>query len=238
MARFDPFFDAVLFDLDGTLLDSERLGPGIVEQILAESARVLSTEEQKLLQQIWCYHSTFKEFEKALSFHFSEVCFEVNWKIFFETFYQRYLLELDKTSLMPSALELLENLHGKTVMGLVTGSRRAQVRFIMERFSLERFFKVIVTEEDAAPGKPHPLPFLTACKSLGADPARSLAIENSNVGVSSAKVAGLTVFAVSEGNLISQDLSHAHYQFGTLQELALELSNLGIPEQTLARAKV
>jgi beta-phosphoglucomutase-like phosphatase (HAD superfamily) len=60
----------------------------------------------------------------------------------------------------------------------------------------EDSFEVVVTGDSVSQGKPHPEPYLTAARLLGVDPARTLAIEDSNTGASSAEAAGCAVLVV------------------------------------------
>jgi len=96
----------------------------------------------------------------------------------------------------PGALDLLADLRENDVRcGLVTMSYRRFVTPILEDISVDAF-EVVVTGDAVTQGKPHPEPYLKAVAALGVDPARTVAIEDSNTGARSAEMAGCTVVVV------------------------------------------
>jgi HAD superfamily hydrolase (TIGR01509 family) len=96
----------------------------------------------------------------------------------------------------PGAVELLTSLTEAGVRcGLVTMSYSRFVAPILTHLPPETF-RVVVTGEQVANGKPHPEPYLTAAASLGVPPGECLAIEDSNTGAKSAEEAGCTVLVV------------------------------------------
>jgi HAD superfamily hydrolase (TIGR01509 family) len=96
----------------------------------------------------------------------------------------------------PGAVELLTDLRAHRVRcALVTMSYRRFVAPILAALP-DNTFEVVVTGDAVAQGKPHPEPYLTAARALGVDPARTLAIEDSNTGARSAETAGCTVLVV------------------------------------------
>jgi HAD superfamily hydrolase (TIGR01509 family) len=96
----------------------------------------------------------------------------------------------------PGAVELLADLRAHDVRcALVTMSYRRFVAPILAGLP-EDTFEVVVTGDTVTHGKPHPEPYLTAAAVLGVDPARTLAIEDSNTGARSAEAAGCTVLVV------------------------------------------
>jgi HAD superfamily hydrolase (TIGR01509 family) len=96
----------------------------------------------------------------------------------------------------PGALELLTSLAGAGVRcGLVTMSYQRFVAPILAHLPAEAF-RVVVTGEQVENGKPHPEPYLTAAAALGVRPEDCLAIEDSNPGAQSAEAAGCLVLVV------------------------------------------
>ena len=103
---------------------------------------------------------------------------------------------VDQVPWCPGARELLLDLHGSGVpCALVTMSYARFVAPILEHLPPETF-RVIVTGDQVANGKPHPEPYLTAAAALGVDAADCVAIEDSNTGATSAEAAGCTVLVV------------------------------------------
>ena len=96
----------------------------------------------------------------------------------------------------PGAVELLEDLRRREVRcALVTMSYRRFVAPILETLP-SGTFEVIVTGDSVAQGKPHPEPYLKAAAGLGVHPSATVAIEDSNTGARSAEAAGCTVLVV------------------------------------------
>jgi HAD superfamily hydrolase (TIGR01509 family) len=96
----------------------------------------------------------------------------------------------------PGARELLSHLRAHGVpCALVTMSYQRFVTPILDQLP-EGSFEVVVTGDSVSQGKPHPEPYLTAARLLGVDPARTLAIEDSDTGASSAEAAGCAVLVV------------------------------------------
>jgi HAD superfamily hydrolase (TIGR01509 family) len=97
-----------------------------------------------------------------------------------------------ETSPCPGASEILERLHGeKTRVALVTGASRESVRVVVTRFGWGAWLDGVVTGEDARRGKPAPDPYLEACARLDVLPEEALAIEDSESGLRSARAAGI-----------------------------------------------
>ena len=96
----------------------------------------------------------------------------------------------------PGAVDLIERLHAAGVpCALVTMSYDRFVAPILSQLPPETF-RVVVTGDRVEQGKPHPEPYLTAAAALGLDPADCLAIEDSNTGAKSAEAAGCLVLVV------------------------------------------
>jgi HAD superfamily hydrolase (TIGR01509 family) len=96
----------------------------------------------------------------------------------------------------PGAVELLDSLRADGVRcGLVTMSYARFVAPILAHLPPETF-RVVVTGEQVTRGKPHPEPYLTAAAALGVPPEECVAIEDSNTGAKSAEAAGCTVMVV------------------------------------------
>lgn len=91
------------------------------------------------------------------------------------------------------ALELVAGLKGRLPLGVATNSRRVVAELSLASAGLESAFDAVVTADDVAAAKPAPDPYAVACERLGVDPARTIGIEDSPVGARSAKAAGLWV---------------------------------------------
>ena len=181
--------EAVLWDLDGTLVDTEpywiesefelvRLHGGtwsrehamnLVGNDLLESGRYIAEHSGVDLDPA-------EIVEELLDRVVDRVEHEVPWR--------------------PGALELLAELGDLGVRcALVTMSYRRFVTPILAGLP-EDVFEVVVTGDAVSQGKPHPEPYLKAVAALGVEPARTVAIEDSNTGARSAEQAGCAVLVV------------------------------------------
>jgi HAD superfamily hydrolase (TIGR01509 family) len=96
----------------------------------------------------------------------------------------------------PGAVQLIEDLHGRTPVGLASNSPSALVREVLEAAGLNGAFGVVLGADDVARPKPAADIYLLACERLGARPDRAVALEDSPTGVASARSAGLYVIGI------------------------------------------
>jgi beta-phosphoglucomutase len=109
-------------------------------------------------------------------------------------------------------LDLLDWAGGLGIaMALVTNAPRANAELIVGSLGLMPRFSALVVGDEIAHGKPHPLPYLEGARRIGADPARSIAFEDSRSGVMSARAAGAYVFGMAT-SLSAEDLIAAGAQ--------------------------
>lgn len=183
--------DAVVFDMDGVLLDSEPLHLAALNRVIGEEGHSYDHEQNRRfvgasLADTW----TTVHAELSLA-----------WPL--EHYYRRYddevlqVLRTETLRPLPGVSELLEALMGlESKIGLATQSHRLWVEATLAGLSLNGVFAAVVTGDSVARGKPYPDLYLRACELLGADPRQSLAIEDSLPGARSARAAGMRVVGV------------------------------------------
>ncbi len=182
---------AVLFDLDGVLLDSmpyhvqawqtvfSRYGVQIEPHEIYAREGTRTSEMARIL---------VKQHELALSEE--EILQLIREKS--ET-YNR----ISKAEIMPGAVELLEELKRRQILtAIVTSTFRENLQKIMPP-EMIRQFEAIVTGEDVTIGKPHPQPYLLAAAKLERAPEQCLAVENAALGVQSAHAAGMKCVGIT-----------------------------------------
>ncbi|MGV9243775.1 HAD-IA family hydrolase [Streptomyces sp. NPDC003710] len=178
---------AVLFDMDGTLVDTERLWWEAVERVAAGLGRTLGADDQPEVLGRPVEHTAgwlasltgapAAGLAAALHGEFAERV-------------------RDGVVPRPGALGLLDALAREGVpTALVTASPRAVADTVLEVLGAARF-AVSVTADDTEHTKPAPDPYLAACRALGVDPAGCVAVEDTPTGVASAEAAGCAVLAV------------------------------------------
>lgn len=178
---------AVVFDLDGTLIDSEAL---VKEAHFAACARLGVTMTDAQFLALVGMHREAND-AQLLEFYGPDFPLEH----FIAT--TRAHVGERVAPLKPGAAALMDLLDEIGLpFGLATSSRRPWVDRHFAAHGLAERFRAVVTRQDCVEGKPHPEPYLTASKLLGAAPARVLALEDSHAGVRSAHAAGcMTVMA-------------------------------------------
>jgi HAD superfamily hydrolase (TIGR01509 family) len=173
---------AVVFDLDGTLIDSEAL---VLEAYMAAASqhRVPFTHEQ-FLSLVGQHRAASEQAMRGF--------FGPDFPL--ESFYAGVGAHIGDSfaPLKPGALELLDALAAaQTPLALATSSGRGWVDKHFNAHGLGPRFHSVITRDDVASGKPHPEPYLKAAALLGFAPADILAIEDSPTGVRSAHAAGM-----------------------------------------------
>ncbi|MGP4044324.1 HAD-IA family hydrolase [Streptomyces sp. 2A115] len=176
-----------MFDMDGTLVDTERLWWEAVEEVAAGLGRSLAeTDEADVLGRP--VEHTAEVLSRATGAPFAEVAADLH---------REFAVRVRSGVVArPGALRLLDALAADGVpTALVTASPRAVADHVVEALGAGRF-AVTITADDTPRTKPDPDPYLAACHALGVDPAACVAVEDTQTGVSSAEAAGCAVLAV------------------------------------------
>lgn len=180
---------AILFDMDGTLVDSEPLWFQAEKQVMAE---VGSTWEQS--DQINCLGGPMEKTERYMQERSGNIKP-------FGYFSERLNDVMDEKlkhelKLIPSALELLLDCKSAQIpMALVTASTGRQMRAVLERFPAG-IFASTVSKDDVENSKPDPAPYKLAANQLGVDIKSCLVLEDSITGVQSGLRAGAQVIGI------------------------------------------
>jgi HAD superfamily hydrolase (TIGR01509 family) len=184
-----PGVAAVLWDMDGTLVDTEPYWIESEFEIIEEHGGTWSHEHaMNLVGNDLLDSGRYIHEHAGIDLEPSEIV---------EQLLDRVMARVGRTvPWRPGAAELLADLRGRGVRcALVTMSYRRFVAPILSSLP-EGSFEVVVTGDTVSQGKPHPEPYLKAAAILGVDPAATVAIEDSNTGARSAESAGCTVLVV------------------------------------------
>ena len=129
----------------------------------------------------------------------------------------------DRLPALPGVEDLIDALRVVGVpLGVASSSSRAWLDRHLDRLDLAHHFGAIVGADlVGGVGKPAPDVYLKACADLGADPRRSVALEDSANGATAARAAGMFVVAVPSRITVHNDFSHAHLVVGSLAELTV-----------------
>ncbi|MEV1288932.1 HAD family phosphatase [Micromonospora sp. NPDC049679] len=181
---------AVLFDMDGTLVDSERLWDVALHELAATYGGRLSEATRRAMVGS----------SMATSMQLLHTDLDQPWRdpAAGIAFLERRVAELFVTGLewRPGALALLRAVRAAAIpTALVTSTARALVEVALETLGRDSF-DVVVCGDEVSATKPHPAPYLTAAGLLQVPIERCVAIEDSPTGVASALASGAAVLAV------------------------------------------
>jgi len=205
--------DAILFDLDGTLVDSEREN---VESVVLAARRwgaELSSEERAFV----IGHSWNEIHARIAAAHGLDVSMPVLIAAAVDE--KRALLAQDGYRALPGAVAAVRRLGRRSKLAVVSGASHGEVLDALESLAVTDAFALVLGAEDYPRGKPAPDPFALALERLGAVAARSIAIEDATPGILSARAAGVRVVAVRAGNFSGYDLSAADVVVDTLDDI-------------------
>ena len=183
-------FEAIIFDMDGVLIDSEPLHFAVLSDLLARVGHTLTRAENEqfigatsdaMFSTLIARHGLAGTVAEYIA------CYD-----------EALLHELQQPHApAPGVTALMARLHelGKR-LAVASSSRRAWVDATIRSLGLADSFDVVVTGDDVERGKPDPAIYLLTAQRLGIGPDRCVAIEDSPNGVQSARLAGMTVLGV------------------------------------------
>lgn len=184
---------AVIFDLDGTLIDTERIYRQIWPRAIADLGYVMKEEQYLSLRSLGRVYASVKmrewfgeafDYDKARSIR--------------TRYFKEYIAEhgIQKKK---GAIELLEYLRNKGIVtAIATATDIARATEYLEMTGLDGYFDKIISATMVKEGKPSPQVYLYACEQLGYEPAECMAVEDAPNGIKSAYRAGCKVIMVPD----------------------------------------
>lgn len=210
---------AVIFDMDGVITDSEPLYSEAVNLVLAKAGALLTDEDHRAIMGssidfTWQYVIDRFGLEGTLE----------DWK----PSYDDTVVELLSSNVIASdglgwLLNALKNLGIR--IGLATSSQKNWVEAVLSRLSVTDAFDAIATTEMVEQAKPAPDVYLLAATKLGIGPERCIAIEDTPRGIASAKSAGMFVIAVRTASTAQMDVSAADRVIDSLGHFEMDWLN-------------
>jgi HAD superfamily hydrolase (TIGR01509 family) len=210
--------EAVVFDLDGVLLDSEQLWDEVRESLARErGGRWHERAQADMMGMSSREWSVYMHERIGLPEPPEEISAEVVRRML-----ERYKRELP---LIPGAVEAVERIAARWRLGLASSSNRELIDAALEAAGLARYFRVTVSSDEVERGKPAPDVYLEAAGRLVATPERCAAIEDSQNGIRSGKAAGMRVIAIPNPRFPPPDdvLADADVVLDGIEELSLEV---------------
>jgi HAD superfamily hydrolase (TIGR01509 family) len=181
--------DAVVFDLDGLLLDSEQVWDEVREALTKErGGRWHDRAQSDMMGMSSTEWSRYMHNVLGLR----EPPEELN-RLVVERMHDRYR---ERLPIVDGAVEAVRRLGGRWPLGLASSSNRSLIDLALERMGVADLFRATVSSEEVERGKPAPDVYLEVAGRLGVRPENVVAIEDSANGIRSAKAAGMSVIAI------------------------------------------
>ncbi len=211
-------FTAVIFDLDGVIVDSEPLHERAQRVVFGRYGIDVPA----------AFFQQFKGQTEEDVFEFAVRAFSMDHVSAADLVVQKhrvYETLIDDVEPVAGALPFIERLARRGVpLGLTTSATPENQRRVFDLFDLHGYFAAVVTVADVTRAKPHPEPYLTTAARLGVLPERCLVLEDSAHGVLAARRAGCSVAAVTTSFGAAQLAeAGAHLTFDRFEELARRL---------------
>ncbi|HET6963524.1 MAG TPA: HAD family phosphatase [Acidimicrobiales bacterium] len=181
--------DAVVFDLDGVLLDSEQVWDRSRREVAEAHGGRWPEEATSAMQGMSSIEwAGYMRKEVGVDLPEPDIIDAVLEELF--AHYDRDL------PLLPGAIEAVARMKGRWPLGLASSSNRVVIERVLDAADLRGAFRAVVSSEEVPRGKPSPDVYLEVAVRLGCPPRHLVAVEDSANGIRSAAAAGLTVVAV------------------------------------------
>ncbi len=183
---------AVIFDLDGTLVDSMWMWKAIDVEFLARYGYECPEDLQKAIEGM-SFSETAAYFKERFQIPDSLEEIKAAWT---EMSIEKYRSQVP---LKPGVKDFLDRTaHLGMKAGIATSNGRAMVDAVLDSLGIRRYFQVVATACEVAAGKPAPDIYLNVAGRLGVRPEECLVFEDIPAGIQAGKSAGMTVFAVED----------------------------------------
>ena len=210
--------EAVVFDLDGVIVDSEHVWDEVREQLARErGGRWHDRAQTDMMGMSSPEWSRYMHDVIGLTESPAEIDEEVVRRML-----DRYA---ERLPLIDGAVDAVARLAGLFRLGLASSSNRSVIDAVLDVSGLAPLFGATVSSEEVARGKPAPDVFLEAARRLDVPPDRCAAVEDSGNGIRAAHAAGMRVLAIPNLRYPPPDdaLAHADLVLGSIDELVPEV---------------
>jgi HAD superfamily hydrolase (TIGR01509 family) len=208
---------AIVLDMDGLMIDSER--------IYWDAGRYIARQYGKEVSDQTLGRMMGRKPLESLTVFARELGIPKPPEVLLEAREARVITALEAgVEPMPGLMDVLPVLSGRYKLAIATSARRAMVDLIMRSLKVEHYFQVVQTSDDISNGKPDPEIYLKAMGKLGVKPEESAVLEDSSNGALSGKRAGAYVIAVPSQYTQEQDFSFVDYVAADLSDAAAHIA--------------
>lgn len=217
--RSDLKVAAFLFDLDGTLVDTEEAWAGAIVDFLAECGVEMTVE--RILPSI--VGRNWLDINRSLHQRFPEIgdtTVEEDSRRLRKFFNAR--VADPTTMIIPESVEFMKRVASKAPVAIVSGSPRADIEKAARMMGVDGLVRFSLGAGDYAKGKPDPSSYLAAAERFGVNPDLCVVIEDSEVGVAAGVAAGMRVIALDRRGNRKCDFNGAWRIVRSLDEIDAE----------------
>lgn len=218
-ARSDLKPAAFLFDLDGTLIDTEEAWAGAIVDFLAECGAEITVEEilPSIIGRNWL------DINRSLHQRFPQIgdtSLEEDSRRLRKFFDMRVSNPMEM--IITESVEFLKRVSRIAPVAIVSGSPRNDIEKAARMMGIDGLIKFVLGAGDYPKGKPDPSSYLTAAERFGVKASDCIVLEDSEVGVASGVAAGMKVIAINRKADRAYDFSGAWKVVGSLSEIDIE----------------
>lgn len=209
---------AVVFDMDGVLIDSEPIWEQVRhEYVDLKGGRWQPDSQRKMMGMATQEWAAYMSDDLGVAMPLDELATKV-----IDLMADRYAHHVP---LLPGAVEAVQRCAGQWKLGLASSSPRSLIDLVLAKAGLLEYFSAILSTEEVGRGKPAPDVYLTVAQRLSVDPAHCTAVEDSTNGLLSAHAAGMRVIADPRPEFppAPDALARAAVVIGSLDELTPEV---------------
>jgi len=208
---------AVIFDMDGLMIDTERL--------YFEVERIMARKFGKEVKDETLWKMMGRKPLEAITVFAEDLELDISPKKLLEIRDELFVKKLvNEVEPMPGLFDILNILKGKVKMAIATGSPQKFLKIVLDKLKIESYFDVFVTSDEVEKGKPDPEVYNTAVKRLKVAPFECVVLEDSSNGALAAVRAGCYTIAVPTVYTNKQDFSFVNYVAKDLKDAAEKIN--------------
>lgn len=197
-------FEALIFDMDGLMIDSERLYWAVEKGIARQFDREVSQETLwKMMgrRPIEGMRVFVQDLELPMT---AERALEMRDELMLDKY-------RNESEPMPGLMHILDAFHRRLKLAVCTGAQRKFMEIVVDRLKIRDRFDVLQASDEIKKGKPHPEIYRVTCEKLGAAPRQAIVLEDSSNGSIAANRAGCYTIAVPSEYSRGQDFGCADF---------------------------
>lgn len=200
---------AVVFDMDGVLVDTEPISRGVLAEIFRAYGHEVSSGHLDAIIGV--------QIDEAITMLSTAYPVPVGNAVVRSEYEQNYLPRLDTCAPAPGVQDLIMAIRDQgLLLGLASSASTKEIESVLNATGLRSYFDVVNSGEDVVHPKPDPEIYLATLAQLNVDPSAALAIEDSPFGVSAAVDAGMVCVGIRSSRIRGLDLSRAHVLIDSL----------------------